>query len=158
MRAQGIAFLRSTVLYRLSGMLRRCAALHFNLHIPHLPWLGYVFNLRCCCLLLLANQQQQTRSTSWTPPHVLLSGVSVLLWLQKLTGSADGLLAAQRSPTTPLQRLATHQKEVAELVSTWGLAGMEGAHLFMSPLSLAYQEFSSSHLVALALLAALVQG
>jgi hypothetical protein len=51
---------------------------------------------------------------------VLLSGVSVFLWLQKLTGSADGLLAAQRSPTTPLQRLATHQKEVAELVSTWG--------------------------------------
>lgn len=37
--------------------------------------------------------------------------------LQKLTGSADGLLSAQRAPSTPLQRLAAHQKEVAELVS-----------------------------------------
>lgn len=36
--------------------------------------------------------------------------------LQKLTGSADGLLAAQRSPSTPMQRLASRQKEVAELV------------------------------------------
>lgn len=38
------------------------------------------------------------------------------LCVQKLTGSADGLLAAQRSPSTPLQRLAAHHKEVAELV------------------------------------------
>lgn len=36
---------------------------------------------------------------------------------QKLTGSADGLLAAQRSPQTPMQRMAAHHKEVAELVS-----------------------------------------
>lgn len=38
--------------------------------------------------------------------------------LKKLTGSADGLLAAQRSPSTPLQRLAAHHKEVAELVES----------------------------------------
>jgi len=48
--------------------------------------------------------------------------------VQKLTGSADGLLAAQRSPSTPLQRLAAHHKEVAELVrSEQGPAGQSRA-------------------------------
>jgi hypothetical protein len=42
-RAQGVAFLRSTVLHRLSGMLHRCAALHFNLHISHLHLAGFCF-------------------------------------------------------------------------------------------------------------------
>jgi hypothetical protein len=32
---------------------------------------------------------------------------------QELTGSADGLLAAQRSPATPLQRMSSHAQEVA---------------------------------------------
>jgi len=45
--------------------------------------------------------------------------------LKKLTGSADGLLAAQRSPSTPLQRLADHHKEVAELVESLKAARAE---------------------------------
>jgi hypothetical protein len=32
---------------------------------------------------------------------------------QELTGGADGLLAAQRSPATPLQRMSSHAQEVA---------------------------------------------
>lgn len=45
--------------------------------------------------------------------------------LTKLTGSADGLLAAQRSPSTPMQRLASRQKEVAELVESLKAARAE---------------------------------
>jgi hypothetical protein len=37
--------------------------------------------------------------------------------LTKLTGSADGLLTAQRSPLTPLQRIAQHSQEVAGAVT-----------------------------------------
>lgn len=33
--------------------------------------------------------------------------------LKELTGGADGLLAAQRSPATPLQRMSSHAQEVA---------------------------------------------
>eukprot|EP00879_Flechtneria_rotunda_P024559 GHRR01026039.1.p1 GENE.GHRR01026039.1~~GHRR01026039.1.p1 ORF type:complete len:229 (-),score=108.03 GHRR01026039.1:698-1384(-) len=36
--------------------------------------------------------------------------------LTQLTGSADGLLAAQRNPLTPLQRMAQHAKEVSARV------------------------------------------
>eukprot|EP00878_Enallax_costatus_P000627 GHUV01000730.1.p1 GENE.GHUV01000730.1~~GHUV01000730.1.p1 ORF type:complete len:638 (+),score=262.56 GHUV01000730.1:185-2098(+) len=37
--------------------------------------------------------------------------------LTKMTGSADGLLAAQRTPLTPLQRIAQHSQEVAGAIN-----------------------------------------
>lgn len=67
----------------------------------------------CCCLL--------------PPPPQPLPAAP----LQKLTGSADGLLAAQRSPSTPLQRLAAHKQEVAELVGTH----MGGTHMCLIPVT-----------------------
>jgi len=49
--------------------------------------------------------------TSWGMESLLV------VVTQSLTGSTDDLLAAQRSPKTPLQRLADHAQEVAGQVS-----------------------------------------
>lgn len=46
---------------------------------------------------------------------------------QELTGSADGVLAAQRSPATPLQRMASHAQEVAGQVASLKQARKEAA-------------------------------
>jgi DNA repair exonuclease SbcCD ATPase subunit len=80
--------------------------------------------------------------------------------LKKLTGSSDGLLAAQRSPSTPLQRLASHQKEVAELVESLKAARAEAkGHAYREyaldkqlafvsdPSNIAFEELELPHLI-----------